>query len=177
MSLKAYQREIYIFYLFILICYTAHNIAASPHVGLIQVTLDNVLETITVNGNALSLSGLVGLNDWTQVKTINVPSLKSGDVIAITASNIGTYSLGNPAGILATITYYGGCKGVQKKFNTGNRWKCDEVQASLQGENGQTNTIWYQNRGGSIPDISLSAQWIWFSNLSRPRTICSARLP
>ena len=191
MSLKAYKREIFIFYFVLISCYSA-QFATKPQLqkqhqysneepirlssGQIRVTVDNVLEKITINGNPLSLNSIGDLTDWTKTKTINVISLNPGDIIAITGSNSGVYSKSNPGAILATITYYNS-NGVQKQFSTGNGWRCDGKKARRLGANGQTNTIWYKVRPGKVPNISSSAEWIWYRRRNRQQTTCSVIVP
>jgi hypothetical protein len=147
-----------------------------PFVGTIIVTLDNILDRITRNGQPLSLVGVADLGDWTKAKTFNVDHLRAGDLIAISGRNILTPSATNPGGILATITYRNS-KGQVRTINTSDRWRCNYMIASEQGRNDDASTIWSNVYGGPIAGINGNAQWIWSTNLLVPSVICSIRLP
>ena len=147
-----------------------------PFVGTIRVTVDNVLERITRNGRSLNLAGAGDLNDWTKLKTVNVNNLRAGDFIAITGRNNGPFSVNNPAGILATITFRNRF-GRVRTISTSNRWRCNNRRAREQGRNGNPNTIWFRVNNGPIAGINNNAQWIWSRNLAAPRVTCSITLP
>jgi len=124
----------------------------------IMVTIDNIIDQITINGKALALSGAVG--DWTVVK--NIPAhIETGDVVAIRGTNTG-----GPAGILATIVVNG-----QSATSTGSQWSCDGQAPWLQGANGVGP---WGNKGG----IDAGAQWIWSKvGLSVISTTCQVKIP
>ena len=152
----------------------ATNLSSNFRVGTIKVTVDNVLERITRNGQALNLSGAGVLNDFTKVKTVRTV-LRSGDLIAITGSNTGVYSLTNPGAMIVTINYRDRF-GNMRTVNTSNRWRCNFRTARQLGANNNSNTIWFRVNNGPIVGINNNAQWIWSQNLAAPRVTCSIRL-
>ena len=168
-----------IFSLYLIINCTCTEVATQveqpPFRGTIKVTVDNVLERITRNGQTLSLFGAGVLNDWTKVKTVRAV-LRSGDFIAITGRNTGVYSVSNPGAMMATIRYRDSF-GNMRTVNTSNSWRCNNIVARQLGANNNPNTIWFQNNNGQIVGINGNAQWIWFRRLAAPRVTCSIRLP
>jgi hypothetical protein len=167
-----------IFSLYLIINCTCTEVATQveqPHFrGTIKVTVDNVLERITRNGQVLNLSGAGNLNNWKRVKTVRAV-LRSGDFIAITGRNSGVYSLTNPGAMMATIIYRDRF-GNMRTVNTNNRWRCNFRTARQLGANNNPNTIWFTNNNGPIVGINNNAQWIWSRNLAAPRVTCSIRL-
>ena len=133
--------------------------------GTIVITIDDVLDKITVNGAIVSLAGVAGLGDWTKVKTIKA-HLKAGDEIAIHGTNGG-----GPDGILADISYVDH-HGVKHVISTGQGWSCDGKPAALQGKNGV-------GPWGTKAGISADAQWIWNPSklTSVGPTVCTFTLP
>lgn len=70
-------------------------------------TADNIVNGIKINGKDLNLAGVANLNNWTQLSTINLDyPLREGDTISFNISNSGTFTYGNPANLVASITYF-----------------------------------------------------------------------
>ncbi len=70
-------------------------------------TADNFVNGIKINGKDLDLKGVTNLNDWRLLSTIKLDyPLREGDIISFDISNGGTFSWGNPANLLASITYF-----------------------------------------------------------------------
>jgi len=138
------------------------SVAQGSH---ITVTVDNVLDKITVNGESVSLKGISGdVNDWTSTKTVPA-NFGPGDVITIQGTN-----QGGPAGIIATLSYTDD-EGKQQTLNTGAGWTCDGAVSWQQGANGV-------GPWGARPSINAAAQWIWAKDgLSVVTTTCQTTVP
>lgn len=136
----------------------------------IYITADNVVDSITINGSDLSLTGISGLGDWTQTSTVVVPfDIKEGDKIEISATNSGAWSESNPASIIATI-FYKNNNGDIVKLNTNSFWTCDDAAPLVIGNNGV-------GPWGPRPNIDSSAQHLWNSDSTKPSTRCSTSVP
>jgi len=139
------------------------TIPKAPHDpnATITVTVDNIVDQITINGKPLALNGALG--DWPTVKSI-AAHIEPGDVVAIRGTNTG-----GPAGIIATITYNDGQS--SKQLSTGSNWLCDGQASWTQGVNGVGP---WGNKAG----IDGSAQWIWTKvGLSVITTTCQITIP
>jgi hypothetical protein len=139
--------------------------------GKIDLSVDNILQSVTVNGKAIKLTG--PLNNWAEVKSIKT-IIRPGDEIAISGQNIGAVTQHNPASMVATIKYIDN-EGKLKILNTDHTWTCDGSSPYLQGENG-ADTIWTRAIGSSLPLINPKAQWIWNKNKSH-NAICRVIIP
>lgn len=138
----------------------------------IYVTVDNVLDSITINGKSVTLGGAA--NDWTASKVFNV-DFGEGDTIEITGHNAGgKATASNPAGIVATLNYID-ANGTHKSLNTDSSWQCDGKAPLLQGAN-NNNNVWIKNFGKVIPDVKGEAQWIWKADHAE-KTTCSILIP
>jgi hypothetical protein len=87
-----------------------------------------------------------------------------------TVTNDGSWSNGNPAGFLASISITG-----TLLSQTGLAWSAyvtdddltdgytgpGQSPTHLMGANNDSTTIWNQVLGGAVSDISMTAQWIW----------------
>ena len=141
--------------------------------GTIQLTVDNYLDQISINGVSISMTQK-GLFDWTIVKTFEL-IINAGDLISISGRNEGDVTASNPAGILATIKYFDQ-SGNSNILNTGAGWTCNGRPALLQGENGSTSTPWYGGSGALRSTINLHAQFIW-DPLQLSQATCSITIP
>jgi len=139
--------------------------AAPASQNTIAITIDNDIDGITINGSAVDLTNISNLFNWPDTKVVNLPVLHHGDVIAISGANEGAWSPSNPAGILATLTYWDP-HGIKHVVETGSDWSCDGSAAGLYGANGVSP--W-----GTISGVDSSAQWIWNSVPSKQTSICS----
>jgi hypothetical protein len=144
---------------------------ARSYPGKIDVTVDNILDSIRINGRKINFKG--SISDWSKLKTIRT-KIRPGDHIEITGKNVGQVTPTNPAGIIATITHLSKNKKV-KLLHTGSLWKCDGKIPLLQGKN-SGYTLWKKIRGSSMPSIHNEAQWIW--NISKSEVArCSVTIP
>jgi hypothetical protein len=100
--------------------------------------------------------------------------IKAGDSIVITAHNNGAVTVGNPAGILATITYLDET-GTLQNLQTGASWTCNGKPALLLGANNASN-IWTTVKGSNYSQIDGSATWIW-DQAQAISTVCSITVP
>jgi len=132
--------------------------------NMINLTVDNYVDYITVNGAAVDISGFSP--DWPVLKTAKLPAFgKPGDIIVISGKN-----LGGPAGIIATITYFDGL-GEKKTLHTSTEWTCDGQKAVSYGANGV-------GPWGHFAAIDSSAQWIWQANADNTgASVCSYTIP
>jgi hypothetical protein len=109
-------------------------------------------------------------NNWRLADTDTIDVSLGEDIgFWFTVTNDGKWSSGNPAGFLASISITG-----TLLSQTGTSWSAyatdddltDGVSVPaaspiyLMGANGQPGTIW-NNNGGPVADISMTAQWIW----------------
>jgi len=120
------------------------------HNAVINVTVANYLENITVNGKPLRIESMANLLDWSKMKEVHT-MLNKGDELEIYGSNVS-----GPAGILATIQYSQG--GKMRTFQTGRGWTCNKVPAVLLARNKGSPT-W-----GTVDGIHNSSSWIWNSH-------------
>lgn len=136
----------------------------------IFITADNLVDSITINGRSVDLTGVAGLGDWTQTSTVNVGfEVEIGDKIEITATNYFKWSVANPGSIIATI-YYKDKTGNVAALSTSSYWTCDGSSPLIYGSNGVIP--W-----GTRPKIDVLAQQIWNINAAKPQTICSINVP
>jgi hypothetical protein len=130
----------------------------------INVTVDNTLTDIQVNGVSVSLAEAENTLDYTVTKHITV-SLQEGDVVEIFGENTG-----GSEGILATLSYVDSAGNLQY-VSTGAQWSCSGSPAVTQGANGVSP--W-----GTLADIDSSAEWIWttLNNAAGDSTSCKITL-
>lgn len=135
-------------------------------------TSDNIVNSFSyaVNGvsNAVSLSGIANLNDWTKSSALNL-SIASGsayDFVWSVSNEGSSASAGNPAGFLAQFNL-GGTDYFSSNApmwtvskDGGNTWTAASLVSENSAYNGGDN-IWKRAIGGPIAGISTSAQWIW----------------
>ncbi|MCI4410055.1 MAG: PEP-CTERM sorting domain-containing protein [Thiotrichales bacterium] len=134
-------------------------------------TSDNFVNSFSyaVNGvsNAVSLSGIANLNNWTKSSALNL-SIASGSAYDFvwSVSNQGKASASNPAGFLAQFNL-GGTDYFSSNApmwtvskNGGKTWTAATLANVVSPFNGGSN-IWTNANGGPIAGISTSAQWIW----------------
>jgi len=132
----------------------------------IDVTVDNTLEAIRINGKAVPLGTSSTLANFLATKHYDV-EIHPGNLIEIQGTNAG-----GPAGIIATIKIK--TESGTQIINTGPAWTCGTVNAVLLGKNGQAGLPW-----GAVGSIDTNAQWIWNSKaeIAGDRTICKYRIP
>jgi len=130
--------------------------------GRLTVTVDNTLVKITVNGNAIPLTGSGDVTNWGVTKTYAL-AIRSGDLLEITGLNTG-----GPAGIIATLLY-NDSTGTARTLNTDTTWTCGGKAAISLGKNG-ANPAWTK-----FDAIDPNAQWLWNSlaQVAGDTTSCS----
>jgi hypothetical protein len=139
--------------------------------GKIDLSVDNILKSVTVNGKAVKLSG--SLDNWAVVKSIKA-IIRPGDEIKIAGESIGAVTAHNPASMIATIKYLDN-DGKVKILNTDNTWTCDGAVPFLQGEN-SGDTIWKRAINEPLEKIDAKAVWIWNDKKTNSAT-CSVIIP
>jgi len=139
-------------------CWTYLNDSQSGekiHPGMITLSVDDIVDRITVNNRPINLDWLVQW--WNLVNNVTA-ELKENDFIQITWTN--TWG---PGWIIAQIKYKNDNWEDQLVLTNGN-WICDWWYPSTLGKNGQF--IW--NRDG----ISKDSEYIWYTNTWRRTTTC-----
>lgn len=134
----------------------------------IFISVDDLIVDIKVNGLSIPIYGDIGTR--TSLKNIDAV-LNPGDIISITGQNSGNapWSVGNPAGILATI-YWTDASGKMNSIGTGAGWTCDGATPMMQGPNMSRYADFI------LYSIAADAQWIWGSGMAGTST-CSYTIP
>lgn len=139
----------------------------------IYYVIDDRIDGIAVNKNQIFL------HDYEKSFNVGLGKidlyLLAGDIVSISASNIGDFSFPNPAFILATINYYDN-KGRSAKFNTGLGWVCDGVNPLVLGSNSDFEGSKYWKNNRMFTEIEPKAQMIWNPNKGISTT-CSFKIP
>jgi hypothetical protein len=130
----------------------------------IQITVDNILERLTIGGIDVDLSSFINKGDWTKSDTVTV-DYKIGDSIEIQGKNINAYNQYNPGAILAAIIYTDDANNETKILTNASDWLCNDAVPYSFGKNG--SGIW-----GKVAGIDDNAEWIWTQDLTVCKVVC-----
>ena len=146
--------------------------------GRIRVTADNSVKRVTVNGVALNISLFPNSDIIRNLDTVSIP-LKTGDVVAITALNSGTYNDRNPGYIIAEIIWSHNTNGVlteQKIVSNTNDWQCHKVNSSTLKAEGTNSVCSYGTTPYGYVYLTNTAEGIWTCDLSIMTVECEVKL-
>jgi hypothetical protein len=158
----------------------------------IRIVADSRVDAIYLNGVRQTFSFSSGLNYTTQGPAGNFnATLKSGDVVAITAYKQGNISATNPAGILAEIdfVYSNGTSSITISTGSG-YWFCTNMSTLDKftnytgyyapftfGANDNKTTYWQLAAQGPMLGIANTTQWIWAMPITSSNITCKITLP